>query len=136
MNRQLTRMVLTASFSVLFGSFIISAQDMKAVANVPFAFDVAGQDHGAGKYTVAETNSRGILQIRDAKGHGLFVSAIPETSNQKPDSLTFRCYDGQCSLSKIQLAGTGYKLAAPQLEEKASNRTGVAALISIPLGSR
>jgi hypothetical protein len=55
MKRHLQNIVLTAGLSVLLGSSTLSAQNQKAVANIPFAYHVGQQTFSPGKYTFGQT---------------------------------------------------------------------------------
>jgi hypothetical protein len=137
MKLHLRSVVLTAGLSALLGSLTLSAQDQKEVANIPFAYHVGQQNLPAGKYTVGETSTHGILQLRDnASGHSILVPVIPEDTGKSDSKLTFGCYAGQCSLSEVWMAGDVYKLRAKQFPREAKNQLGVVAMVSIPLLSR
>jgi hypothetical protein len=130
MKLQLTTMVLTASLSVLLLSSTVTAQDQKAVANIPFAYHLGQTTLTAGKYTTQKI-SPGTFQLRDEQlGHSMFVSVTPLDTVQNNESrLTFSCYAGQCSLSELWVAGNGFRPTA-----RPPVRLGkVAAMISVPL---
>jgi hypothetical protein len=135
MKRHLNNIVLTAGLSVLLGSSTLSAQGQKAVANIPFAYHVGEQTFSAGKYTIAKTSSQGVFALRETDtGHAVFMSVIPEGTGAKDAwNLTFSCYAGECSLSQIRMGLEAYNLAAKPPVRLASNRAGVAAMISVPL---
>jgi hypothetical protein len=137
MKLHLTKIVLTAGLSALLGSLAASAQNQRAVANVPFTYHVGQSTLSAGKYTVQETNTPSIFLLRDdTSRHSIFVSVIPEASGKDNSKLMFSCYAGQCSLSQIWMVGNGYKLTARPFPREAKNQMGVVALISVPLLSR
>jgi hypothetical protein len=48
-------------------------------------------------------------------------------------NLTFSCYAGECSLSQIRMGSESYNPLAKPRVRLASNRVGVAAMISVPL---
>jgi hypothetical protein len=130
MKLQLTRMVLSAGLSVLLLSSTVSAQDQKAVANIPFAYHLGQTTLNAGKYTTQKINP-GTFQLRDEQlGHSVFVSVTPlDTTQANESKLTFSCYAGQCSLSELWVAGNGFRPTA-----RPPVRLGkVAAMISVPL---
>ena len=134
MKRHLRNIVLTAGLSVLFGSSTLSAQDQKAIADIPFAYNVGQQTLPQGTYMVQETSTRGVLQMRNkTSGHAILVPVILEDTGKNDSKLTFGCYAGQCSLSRISMAGDVYKLRARPTVRLASNHLGVAAMISVPL---
>jgi hypothetical protein len=137
MKLHLRNIVLSAGLSALLGTVTLSAQDQREVANIPFAYHVGQQSLPAGKYTVRETNTRSILQLRDnASGHAIFVPVIPEDTGKNDSKLTFGCYGNQCSLSEIWMAGDVYKLSAKPFPREAKNQLGVVAMVSVPLLSR
>jgi hypothetical protein len=134
MKLQLRNIVLTAGLSALLGSFTLSAQNKKEVANIPFAYYVGQTSLSAGNYMVQETAARGLFQLRDkTSGHSIFASSIPVDSGRKDSKLTFSCYEGQCSLSEIWIQGDVYKLAARPFPREAKNELGVVAMVSVPL---
>lgn len=137
MKLHLRTIVLSAGLSALLGSIALSAQDQKEVANIPFAYHVGQQTLPAGKYTVQETSTRGVLQLRDnASRHSIFVPVINEDTGKNDSKLTFGCYGDQCSLSEIWMAGDVYKLRAKPFPREAKNQIGVVAMVSVPLLSR
>ncbi|MGI8962546.1 MAG: hypothetical protein ACR2IV_22875 [Bryobacteraceae bacterium] len=134
MKLQVKNIFLTAGLSALLGSLTISAQEQKEIANIPFAYHVGEQTLAAGKYTVQETNSGGVLQLRDnTSGHSIFVSVLPADTGRKDSKLTFSCYAGECSLSQIWMAGDVYSLRSKPFPREAKNQIGVLALVSVPL---
>src|SRR5690348_3407632 len=131
MKLQLTAIVLTAGLSVLLGSSTLSAQDQKAVANIPFAYHVGQQTFSPGKYTVAKSSSsQGLFALSETgTGRGILMTVIQENTGDNAWNLTFSCYAGDCSLSQIRIAGNAYNLIA-----RPPVRAGkVAAMISVPL---
>ena len=138
MKLNLKNVALTAGLSALLGTAALSAQDLKAVAKIPFTYQANERTLPAGKYMISETATRGQFSLRDAAtGHAIFVMGVPDkTSESDVSKMTFSCYAGDCSLSQIWLDGNSYKMNLPKLEKEASNRLGVAALVSVPLLSR
>jgi hypothetical protein len=134
MKLQLKTIFLTAGLSALLGSSTLSAQSQKAVASIPFAYNVGQQTLSAGKYIVEETNSHGVLQLRDnTSGHAIFVPVLPADTGKTESKLTFSCYSGDCSLSQIWMAGDVYSVRAKPFPREAKNQLGVVALVSVPL---
>jgi hypothetical protein len=135
MKQHLRNIVLTAGFSVLLGSSTLSAQTHRAVANIPFAYHVGQQTFSAGKYTVAKTSSQGVFALRETKrGHAIFIPVTQQDTGAKDAwNLTFSCYAGECSLSQIRMGSESYNPLAKPRVRLASNRVGVAAMISVPL---
>ena len=135
MKQHLRNIVLTAGLSVLLGSSTLSAQDQKAVANIPFAYHVGQQTFSPGKYTVAKNSSHDVFALRETDtGRGIFMPALHhDTGDKHAWNLTFSCYAEDCSLSQIHMAGESYKLRAKSPMRLANNQLGVAAMISVPL---
>ena len=138
MKLNLKNIALTAGLSALLGTAALSAQDTKAVANIPFTYQANERTLSAGKYMISETGTRGQFALRNAStGHAIFVMGVPDKTSQSDTSkLTFSCYSGECNLSQIWIQGDSYKMSLPKLEKEASNHLGVAALVSVPLLSR
>jgi hypothetical protein len=135
MKLHLTNFVLTAGLSALLGSLALSAQDRKAVANIPFAYHVGQKSLTAGTYTIQKMDAPGTFRLLDDQlGHSMFVSVTPLDTGRKNESkLTFSCYAGDCSLSELWIAGNGYRPTAKPPVRLANNHIGVVALVSIPL---
>ncbi len=138
MKLNLKNIALTAGLSALLGTTALSAQDLKAVANIPFTYQANERTLSAGKYTISETSTRSQFLLREAAtGHAIFVMGVPDKTGKNDTSkLVFSCYAGECSLSQIWIQGDSYKMKLPSLEKEASSHIGVAALISVPLLSR
>jgi hypothetical protein len=135
MKRHLHNIVLAAGLSVLLGSSTLSAQSQKAVANIPFAYHVGKQTFAPGKYTIGETRTQRLCLLQQNEtGHSIFMPVINEDTSQKDASnLTFSCYAGDCSLAQIRMGREAYNVTAKPTVRLASNRAGVAAMISVPL---
>jgi hypothetical protein len=131
MKRHLKNIVLSAGLSVLLGSSTLSAQDLKATANIPFAYHVGQQTFSPDNYTIAKGSSQGVFSLRETDtGRGILMLATQQsTGNKDTWNLTFSCYAGDCSLSQIQMAGNAYKPTARPLVRLGK----VAAMISVPL---
>jgi hypothetical protein len=131
MKLQLTAIVLTAGLSVLLGSSTLSAQNQKAVANIPFAYHVGEKTFSPGKYALAKSTLPGFFALRETDtGHDTFIAVLPHNTGDKEAwNLTFSCYAKDCSLSQIRMANDSYNVNA-----KPPMRPGkVAAMISVPL---
>jgi hypothetical protein len=135
MKRHLNNIVLAAGLSVLLGSSTLSAQSQKAVASIPFAYHVGQQTFAPGKYAVGQTGAPSVFTLREtATGHQIFMPVVPQSTGDKDDwNLTFSCYAGECSLAQIRMGSESYNLLAKPRVRLASNRVGVAAMISVPL---
>jgi hypothetical protein len=138
MKHHLRNIALTAGLCVLLGSSTLSAQDQKAVANIPFAYQVGQQTFSAGKYMIAQTHVAGIFVLRQNNtGHDIFMPVQAQGTGEKDAwKLMFVCYGGQCSLAQIWLAGDSYKLTARPNVRTAKNQIGVVAMVSVPLRSQ
>jgi hypothetical protein len=131
MKLQLTAIVLTAGLSVLLGSSTLSAQDQKAVANIPFAYHVGEKTFSPGRYAVAKSTLPGFFALRETDtGHDTFIPVLPHNTGDKEAwNLTFSCDAKDCSLSQIRMANDSYNVNA-----KPPIRPGkVVAMISVPL---
>jgi hypothetical protein len=135
MKRHLNNIVLTAGLSVLLGTSTLSAQSPKAVASIPFAYNVGQQTFSPGKYAVGQTRAPGVFALREtATGHEIFMPVVQQSTGDKDAwNLTFSCYAGDCSLAQIRMGSESYNLLAKPRVRLASNRVGVAAMISVPL---
>src|SRR5437868_14658930 len=105
MKQHLRNIVLTAGLSVLLGGSLLSAQDRKTTANIPFAYHVGQQTFSPGNYTIAKGSSQGVFALRETDtGHSIFFLARQHsTGNKDAWNLTFSCYAGDCSLSEIRM---------------------------------
>jgi hypothetical protein len=135
MKLQLKSIFLTAGLSALLGSFALSAQSQKAVANIPFAYHVGEQTFSPGKYMIGQTQSSGVFVLQQKEtGHSIFMPVTNEGTQAKNTwNLTFSCYAGECSLSQVAMAGDTYTLRTKSYPRVANNHLGVAALVSVPL---
>jgi hypothetical protein len=131
MKRHLRNIVLTAGLSVLLGSSTLSAQDQKATADIRYAYHVREQTFSAVKYIIAHTPVTGVFVLRqNDTGHAIFMRVQAQGTGEKDAwKLTFGCYGGQCSLSRIWLAGDSYTLTARPNVRLAKNQTGVVAMV-------
>jgi hypothetical protein len=132
MKQHLRNIVLTAGLSVLLGTCTLEAQDQRAVANIPFAYQVGQKTLTAGRYAIQKVNAApGVFRLRDEQlSHSIFLSATPlDTGRNNESKLTFSCYAGQCSLSEVWMAGNGYRSTA----RPPVSLGRVAAMISVPL---
>jgi hypothetical protein len=130
MKRHLQNIVLTAGLSVLLGSSTLSAQNRKATANIPFAYQVGHQTLPPGEYTL-KSQMPGVFALQQREtGHSIFMTVVQQSAAQKDAwDLSFSCYAGTCSLAQIRMAAEAYNLIA-----KPPVRAGrVAAMISVPL---
>lgn len=138
MTHRFTRLILTAGLSALFGSLVLSAQNQKEVANIPFAFQASGQVLPAGEYYVSETSARGVFTVADADGHSLFVASRLDSEEAAGNPrLVFRCYGNERVLGQIWTNnGSGYSIGESSSEKNMRRRLQMAALISVRLTPR
>ncbi|MBV9155595.1 MAG: hypothetical protein JO097_04990 [Acidobacteriaceae bacterium] len=137
MKRQLTHILLSAGLA-LFGTLMLSAQDQKEVANIPFAFEASHTAMPAGEYTVDETGTRGLFQLSDRSGHSVFMSTLLQ-NNGKTDNprLTFRHAGDQYVLAQIATSdGSEYGVSKSSIEKDLNRKLEMAALISVRLTPR
>ena len=138
MKRQVVTLILSSALSSLFGTAMISAQDQQEVANIPFAYQLGNQERAAGRYVIQETSTLGLFKLQNAaSGEAMFVMSTPDKRfDGGPSKLVFNSYAGQYSLTQIWMQGSSYRLTHPTPIREASNRMGLAALVSVPLTSR
>jgi hypothetical protein len=134
MKHRLTRFILTAGLSALFG-LVLSAQDQKAKANIPFAFQTSNRTLAAGEYVVQETSARGIFAFSDSAGHALFVTAHPnDTGAPANPRLLFRCYGRERMLSEIWMDdGSSYVVTESAAEKNLRRQLNISSLVSVAL---
>ena len=135
MKHRFTRFILTAGLSALFGSLVLSAQDQKEKANIPFAFQNSDRTLPAGEYTVQETSSRGVLKLSEHDGHAIFVSSyVTDTGAPANPRLVFRRYGSEHMLSQVWMEdGSGYSVARSAAEKNLRRQLKIATLVSVPL---
>ncbi len=138
MTRRLTNTMLIAGLSVLLGSFAVSAQSSREVADIPFDFHAQGVTLPAGTYTVKQVNENGLFQIYDGTGHSTFLSApIKEMGATGNPRLLFRCTGNERILAQVWTVGdAGYSVPDSWLEKQNHRRLDMAALVSVRLTSR
>ncbi len=138
MKSQFKPIVLAAAASVLFGGLMLSGQNRRSVADIPFAFEASHVSLPAGHYTVSETNTNGMFQIYDSAGHSVFVGMVPQgiLETAKP-SLTFLCAGNERILSQLTTdSGTEYGVSKSSIERDLNRRLDFSAVISVALKSR
>lgn len=117
---------------------MLSGQDRRSVANIPFAFEASHVSLPAGYYTVAETTTNGTFQIYDSEGHSVFVNMTPQgiRESSKP-SLTFLCDGSERILSQVRMgSGTEYAVSKSSLEKDLHRKLDFSAVVSVALKSR
>jgi hypothetical protein len=137
MKHRLTRFILTAGLSALFGSVVLSAQDQKAKANIPFAFQTSDRTFSAGEYMIEETSSPGVLKLSDSDGRRrIFVASyLTDTGASANPRLIFRVYGKDSMLSQVWMDdGSGYSVAQSAAEKNLRRQLKLApTLVSVPL---
>ena len=138
MKSQFTPIVLAAAASALFGGLMLSGQDRRSVANIPFAFEASHVRLPAGQYTVAETNTYGMFRIYDSDAHSVFVNMAPQNTHEPSNpSLRFLCNGSERILSQIRTdSGTDYAVSKSSIEKDLNRRLDFSALVSVALKSR
>jgi hypothetical protein len=130
MNRKLATLILTLSATL--GVTSLKAEE-KAVANIPFTFHLGSETMPAGKYRISQpiSGDRNLFSLSAVTGPTRFVGA-PKQGHANPEDskLTFACYQGQCSLAKIQLPGSEVSYSL-KVSDKRS--LGLASMISVRL---
>jgi hypothetical protein len=136
MKHPLTRFILAAGLSALFGSLVLSAQGLQAKANIPFAFQTSERTLSAGEYTVQRTSPSGILKLSDYAGHATFMlSRLTDTSAQANPRLVFRVYGNERVLSQVWMDdGSGYSVPESATEKNLHHQLKITpTLVSLPL---
>jgi hypothetical protein len=135
MKNRLTCFILTAGLTALFGSLVLTAQDQKEKANIPFAFQTSDRTLPAGEYAVQETSTRGVLKLSDSDGHAIFVpSYLADTGATANPRLIFRCYGKERMLSQIWMEdGSGYSVAESSAEKNLRRQLHISTLVSVAL---
>jgi len=136
MKHRLTRFILTAGLSAVFGSLVLSAQNQREKANIPFAFQTSERTLPAGEYMVHETSSPGALKLSDSEGRSIFVASyLTDTGAPVNPRLTFRVYGKEYMLSQVWMDdGSGYSVAQSAAEKNVRRQLKLApTLVSIPV---
>ena len=136
MKHRLTRFILTAGLSALFGSLILSAQDQKEKANIPFAFQTSERTLSPGAYTVQETSSQGILELSDSNGRAIYLASyLTDSGATQNPRLVFHCYGKERMLSQVWMDdGYGFTVAESAAEKNLRHQLKISpTLVSLPL---
>jgi hypothetical protein len=130
MNRKLATLILTLSATL--GVTSLKAGE-KAVAKIPFNFHVGSETMPAGKYLISNpvAGDRSLFSVSAVSGPTRYVGA-PKQGHANPEDskLTFACYQGECTLTKIELPGSdvSYSLKVPD-----KHSLGMASMVSVRL---
>jgi len=99
------------ALAVLVVSISINAQSAQQYsADIPFDFEVRGQQHAAGKYRLGamSLSSPGAIGLREMKSGRMLVVGLSSDGGSnnwdKPGTLTFRKVAGKYRLSEIATA--------------------------------
>jgi hypothetical protein len=108
------RFAIALGITALFGAAVVNAAQL-GKADVPFAFEVAGQKMAAGSYAAA-SHPGGDVAIRNtATGQSAYILPRPADWTRGDDSkLTFTCYGSQCFLSQMQFGQTRQSYNVPR----------------------
>jgi hypothetical protein len=139
MKSQFVSIVLTAGLAML-GCLTLRAQNSQEIANIPFAFHANQTAFAAGEYRLQKLNTNGMFRLSSTgDGHSIFVNAPPivEAKNYVEGHLTFACYQGDCVLSQIWLAGSkiGYARLDSAIDHDRQRKIGVASMINVRLNA-
>lgn len=117
---------------------MLSGQNQRSVANIPFAFEASHVSLPAGEYSVTEMATAGVFRLSDSAGHGVFVSMVPQdVGDPSKPSLTFRCYGSERILSQIKMeSGSAYGVSKSSIEKDLNRRLGFTSLVSVVLEHR
>jgi hypothetical protein len=136
MKHRLTRFILTTGLSALFGSAVVSAQDQKEKANIPFAFQTSERTLTAGEYTVQETSSRGVLKLADSDGRAIYLASyLTDSGASANPRLIFRAYGNEHMLTQVWMDdGSGYSVPESAAEKNLRHQLKITpTLVSLPL---
>jgi 2-polyprenyl-6-methoxyphenol hydroxylase-like FAD-dependent oxidoreductase len=97
------RFAIALGLTALLGAAVVSAEQL-GKADVPFAFEMAGQKWTAGSYSAVRQAAGGSVLIRNSSTwQAAFVTPVPAGPARSHDSsMGFHCYGSQCFLSTIQ----------------------------------
>jgi hypothetical protein len=115
------RFAIALGLTAILGAAVVSAEQL-GKADVPFAFEMAGQKWAPGPYTAVRQGLAGTVLIRSgATNKAVFVMPVAtEPSHGDASAMTFKCYGPHCFLSNIQFGQTRtvYELRASQREKE------------------
>jgi hypothetical protein len=135
MYRHFKTFILGAALSAFAGA-LVNAQDMRAIANVPFTFHTQGPVLSSGQVTVKEVNAQGVFSVTDSTGKSSFWSVSKQVpANPAKPHLTFACYGQDCVLAEISMPGSNsaFKASQQSIERQLPHKIGVAAMLYAPL---
>jgi hypothetical protein len=100
------RFAIALGITALVGAAVVKAEEL-GKADVPFAFEVAGQKLPAGTYTATKGLGGDVL-IRNVstRDHAYVLSHPDGITSSRDSELTFSCYGSNCFLSQLQFGQT------------------------------
>lgn len=140
MKRILTSILTAAALSAPFATHL-SAEEHRATAEIPFAFEVGHRTLPAGTYNLSQfkTGSAVFVVAADHGGHSVFTMlGTTKAGNPAKPSVTFACYGKECVLAKVNPPDSqvSYGLDKDSIERQLTHRLGVASMISVKLAPR
>ncbi len=108
MKTNFGRLLMTIGFSAVLGSSLMVGQSKPSgKADIPFGFYVHNTALPAGSYTLQETGTSGVVQIRNnSTGESMVTMAPANRSGRFEDSkLVFHKYGDRYFLSELWLTG-------------------------------
>jgi hypothetical protein len=142
MKRILTTILMAVGITGTFATQL-GAQQHRAVAEIPFAFEAGNRTFPAGTYGVSQTlaiaGDSSVFTLIDGRLHSAFVQLnTNETGHPDNPSLTFACYGKECVLAKVTPPGSAraYGLSQSYIEKHLHHTLGMASLISVKLAAR
>ena len=128
MKNEICKALITLGLAGALGSVLTAQDRVRAVANVPFAFQVGDKTMPSGTYAASDMNGKGLIQLSSRSTlQSIMVPAfLPKSGKDGQSKLTFNCYSGHCFLSEVWFAetGVGHAVKASRREkELASNST-------------
>jgi len=124
MNRITTIALFVAT---LVTSGVVSAQDQRTQANIPFSFTVSHRAMPAGTYTISSGTSPNVLMIHDWKDSAsvLAMGQSGQSNPNRANELVFHRYGNQYFLSEIRTAGSSMNIHFPVSKEESRVREQV-----------
>jgi hypothetical protein len=129
MNRKLATLILTLSATL----GVTSLKAAEANANIPFNFHAGSETMPAGKYRISNPveSNKTLFSLSAASGPTRFIGAQNQgQANPEASKLTFACYQGECSLVKIELPGSDVSYSLKASDKRS---LGMASMISVRL---
>ena len=132
---------MAAAITVPFAAQL-GAQEHRAVAEIPFAFEAGKRTFPDGTYGVSQTlaiaGDSSVFTLVDGQRHSFFVHLnVNETGHPDKPSLTFACYGKECVLAKVTPPGSAraYALSQSDIEKHLHHTLGMTSLISVNLAA-